>query len=232
MTVTIPSGAASPRGDRRREALLAALDERLRTTQLDDISVADLTEGAGITRSAFYFYFDSKAAAVGVLLVMVNEEARTSAESIIGEGGTLRTRVIEALGRLVDKVVENGHIYRALLTARTKHQRTREMWDEGRGVLAELIAEFIRAERAAGRAPDGVAPRLLAAMLISINESVLERMVYDPDGPRDALLATAADMWVRSIYGRVGADVDAHVDAASGPASHPASHPADPGRNP
>ncbi|MBB1058686.1 TetR/AcrR family transcriptional regulator, partial [Dietzia sp. B19] len=50
----------SPRGDRRREALLAELDRQLRTTKLDDISVADLTDAAGITRSAFYFYFDSK----------------------------------------------------------------------------------------------------------------------------------------------------------------------------
>ena len=70
MTPAAPSGTTSPRGDRRREALLAALDDRLKTTALDDISVADLTESAGITRSAFYFYFDSKAAAVGVLLAM------------------------------------------------------------------------------------------------------------------------------------------------------------------
>ncbi|WP_159149777.1 TetR/AcrR family transcriptional regulator, partial [Dietzia lutea] len=93
MTPAAPSGTTSPRGDRRREALLAALDDRLKTTALDDISVADLTESAGITRSAFYFYFDSKAAAVGVLLAMVQDEAHAAVETAVRGEGDFRTRV-------------------------------------------------------------------------------------------------------------------------------------------
>ena len=49
------------RGDRRREDLLEALETQLRTRSLTEVSVAELTEAAGVTRSAFYFYFDSKA---------------------------------------------------------------------------------------------------------------------------------------------------------------------------
>ena len=60
MSPAAQSTPTSPRGDRRREAILAALDERLRTTALDDISVADLTDAAGITRSAFYFFSESR----------------------------------------------------------------------------------------------------------------------------------------------------------------------------
>lgn len=208
MTRAAQPAPGSPRGDRRREALLAALDERLRTTQLDDISVADLTDSAGITRSAFYFYFDSKAAAVSVLLAMVHDEARTSTEMMVGGGGDFRARVTGALARLIDSVLENGHIYRALLAARTKHEPTREMWDEGRAILAAPIAEFIRAERSAGRAPDGVDAELLANGLIGVNEFVLERMVYDIATPCEPLLATAADMWVRAVYGRPDPAVD------------------------
>lgn len=215
MTPAAQPGPGSPRGDRRRDALLVALDERLRTTALDDISVADLTDGAGITRSAFYFYFDSKAAAVSVLLAMVHDEARAATEIVVSGEGDFRTRVTAALERLVNQVLENSHIYRALLTARTKHEPTREMWDEGRAVLAAPIAEFIRAERTAGRAPDGADAEQLADGLVAINESVLERVVHVPDQPRDTLLATAADMWVRAVYGRPDPAVDA----------------ADPGRN-
>ena len=212
MTPAAPSATTSPRGDRRREALLAALDDRLRTTALDDISVADLTVSAGITRSAFYFYFDSKAAAVGVLLAAVQDEALAAVETIVGGEGDFRTRVAGALEKLTDRVLENAHIYRALLTARSKHEQTRALWNDGRRTLAAPIAEFLRTERTAGRAPYGVDPEALAVGLIHINETVLEQLAYDTDGPREPLLTVATDMWVRSVYGRPDPAVDAAAD--------------------
>ncbi|MCT2172976.1 TetR/AcrR family transcriptional regulator [Dietzia cinnamea] len=212
MTPAAPAGATSPRGDRRREALLAALDDRLKTTALDDISVADLTESAGITRSAFYFYFDSKAAAVGVLLAMVQDEADAAVETAVRGEGNFRTRVTAALERLTDRVLDKAHIYRALLTARSKHAQTRDLWDDGRRALAVQIAEFLRAERAAGRAPEGVDADALAVGLIHINETVLEQLAYDPGRPREPLLTVAADMWVRTVYGRPDPAVDPATD--------------------
>lgn len=198
----------SARGDQRREALLAALDEQLRTTQLDAISVADLTDAAGITRSAFYFYFDSKAAAVTVLLKSILERAGESTTLVVdGEGG-FRTRVVASLNSLADRLTAHAHVYRALLTARTTHEATRELWAEGRAILAEPIATHIRTEREAGRAPEGADATTLARALVQINESVLEQLIHDPDAPRDMLLATAADMWVRSVYGRTDPEVD------------------------
>nr|NLD41314.1 TetR/AcrR family transcriptional regulator [Actinomycetales bacterium] len=211
--------AASPRGDRRREAILTALDERLRTTALDDISVADLTDATGITRSAFYFYFESKAAAVTMLLVVVNTEARKATEMIVHGPGEFHSRVRTALELLIDRVLENGHIYRALLTARTQHEPTRDMWDASRRTMSAPIAEFIAAERAAGRAPEGADPAFLAEGLIHINETVLERMVYHPEGLLEPLLATASDMWVRTVYGRPDPAVDA---APASTTPHPA----------
>lgn len=198
----------SPRGDQRREALLAALDRQLRTTSLDDVSVADLTDSAGITRSAFYFYFDSKAAAVTVLLGSVLSRAEESTTLVVdGEGG-FRKRVEESLEHLANRSVANAHVYRALLTARTTHQATRELWDEGRAMLAEPIAEHIRAERAAGRAPEGADATSLARALVQLNESVLEQLVYESAAPRETLLDTATDMWVRTVYGRPDRNVD------------------------
>ncbi|AWH94227.1 TetR/AcrR family transcriptional regulator [Dietzia psychralcaliphila] len=198
----------SPRGDRRREALLAELDRQLRTTKLDDISVADLTDAAGITRSAFYFYFDSKAAAVTVLLSSIQATAAKSNDMLVNSDGRFRSRVSATLSRLADRMVDNAHVYRALLTARTTHEPMRRLWDEGRAELAAPIAEYIRSERAAGRAPDGADADSLATALIQINESVLEHLVYDPGADREPMIATASDLWVRAIYGRPDPSVD------------------------
>ena len=217
MSPAATSGHSSARGDRRREAILNALDERLKTTALDDISVADLTDAAGITRSAFYFYFDSKAAAVSMLLVVVNREAGEAIEKIVGEEGDFRARVTAGLTRLIDRVLEVDHIYRALLTARTKHEATREMWDAGRRINAEPVADFIRAERAAGRAPDGVDAQRLAEGLMQLNQHILERAVYEPDMPRQELLVITTDMWVRTVYGRVDPAIDPANDQDTAP---------------
>ncbi|MFL6157122.1 MAG: TetR/AcrR family transcriptional regulator, partial [Marmoricola sp.] len=58
----------SNRGDARRDALLQAFDELLREQSLDQVNVADISERAGVTRSAFYFYFENKPIAVMALM--------------------------------------------------------------------------------------------------------------------------------------------------------------------
>src|SRR5699024_9659207 len=135
------------------------------------------------------------------LLGSVLERAEESTTEVVeGEGG-FRRRVENSLEILADRLVANAHIYRALLTARMTTESTRELWDEGRAELAEPIAEHIR--------PEGADPTTLARALVQRNESVLEQLVYaTSEPPRELLLATATDMWVRCVYGRPDPDVD------------------------
>ena len=75
-------------------ALLEALDEHLRDaepTPLDDINVADISRRAGVTRSAFYFYFENKADAVAALMEeMYDESARAPPSCSPGDGAVRR----------------------------------------------------------------------------------------------------------------------------------------------
>ena len=100
-------------------------------------------------------------------------------EIVTGEDD-FRQRVHAGLDRLVARVLQVEHIYRALLTARTQHEPTREMWDAGRRYNAEPVADFIRAERDAGRAPEGADAQALAEGLMQLNQLILERVVYEP----------------------------------------------------
>jgi AcrR family transcriptional regulator len=56
------------RSDLRRRAILESLDHHLRESGFDGLNIADVARRAGVTRSAFYFYFENKAAAVAALL--------------------------------------------------------------------------------------------------------------------------------------------------------------------
>ncbi|MGW0157985.1 TetR/AcrR family transcriptional regulator [Mycobacterium sp. NPDC003323] len=48
------------RGDRQRDAIVNAVRELLGTKPFADLSVSMISERAGVARSGFYFYFDSK----------------------------------------------------------------------------------------------------------------------------------------------------------------------------
>ena len=63
-----PQQARRSRGDRQREAIVTAVRELLQERSFADLSVSTISERAGVARSGFYFYFDSKYAVLAVIL--------------------------------------------------------------------------------------------------------------------------------------------------------------------
>ena len=61
------------RGDRQRDAIVTAVRELLHERSFADLSVSTISERAGVARSGFYFYFDSKYAVLAVILADADE---------------------------------------------------------------------------------------------------------------------------------------------------------------
>lgn len=192
------------RGDLRRTALLEALDEHLRADPeigLDDINVADLSRRAGVTRSAFYFYFDNKAAAVAALMEEMYDDAFGAAD-LLGGDGALRERVATAIRAVFDGWGRRTHVYRAMLEARATSPAVRERWRAYQASYAAVVADLVESERAAGLAPDGPAAGALATGLLDLNDRTLERIVRAPaDFDRDRHVEAVVHIWISSIYG-------------------------------
>ncbi len=68
------------KGDRREQAILDGARELLRTQPVEQLTVDALARAAGISRSSFYFYFDSKQAVLRALLGGLANEAATQAD--------------------------------------------------------------------------------------------------------------------------------------------------------
>ena len=190
---------APGRGDERRDALMDALERQLRTRRLDEISVGDLSREAGVTRSAFYFYFDSKASAVLSVLAAFEEEAELSAEELVSGAGTLRERVTRVLDRLAGRVDAAPHLYRAVVEVGRSDEGVRSVWDEDRRRLAAPIARWVEDERAAGRMPAGPDAGPLAAVLVRLNEDLMEYLAHHPESDRGPLVEALTEIWVRSL---------------------------------
>ena len=196
------------RGDARRDALLDAFDQLLQEQSLDDVNVAEISRRAGVTRSAFYFYFENKALAVMALMQGLYDAAATANELLVKAEGDPEERIRAAIAMLFDSVDTSPHTYRALLEARSSNPDVRQMWDAGLADFAGVIASMIDTERSAGRAPDGPDAGAVAAVLLDLNNHGLERHALGSGPPRDQHIDALACVWLRTIYGTASDEPD------------------------
>ena len=181
--------------------MLGAFDQLLREQSLEEINVVEISKRAGVTRSAFYFYFESKAMAVMALMQDLYDAAAEVNDVLVKAEGEPEERIHSALKMLFDSVDSSPHTYRALLEARAASPTVREMWDAGRADFAGVIAGMISTERAGGRASEGPSAEALASVLLDLNDHALERHSLGTGPTRDEHIETLTFIWLRSIYG-------------------------------
>ena len=186
------------RSDVRREAILDALDEWLRGSSLEAINVAEIAKQAGVSRSAFYFYFENKAAAVAALMERIIDEVEAvNTEFVTGEAGP-QDRVVTMLNGLFDTCDRYRHVFAAMLEARGSSAAVREIWDSARESFAPTVADLIAAQR---NVPE---PRVLASVLLEFNDRIIERFVLGGALSRAELTEGAAAVWLSTVYGVSG----------------------------
>lgn len=191
----------SNRGDARRAALLVALEGLLlEGNTLDAIAISDVTKRAGVTRSAFYFYFANIATAVTALGEGLIEDSRVANEILADTSIAPEPRIRQALTGIFDDVEKQKHIFRALLAARAMDTTLREVWDHGRADFAAPIAKLITSERKAKRAPAGADAEALALTLLELNDRSLELFVLGVGPTLKKTIDALVSIWLRSIY--------------------------------
>lgn len=202
MRVSVLDRRNPQRGDQRRAALLRALDGLLQDSPLDSINIADISARAGVSRSAFYFYFENKSAAVAALVSDMYDEAFAAAGHLAAELQSPRERIEATIRGLFGAFDGNEYVYRAMHAARQSSQAVRELWDADRASFVEPVAVMIEAERAAGNAPDGPAATTLATVLLELNDQAIERLVLGSNIDREERAQALVTIWLRTIYGR------------------------------
>lgn len=194
------------KGEERRSALLAALEQLLEEKPLAEISVEEITAKAGVTRPAFYFYFQTKAAAAAALIRNLYSEMITATTVFFDvDTGSPRERLRQSLSSGAQAWHEHGKLVCALFDAAADPdiRVTLENWtDEFIGFTATRIEE----ERIAGRAPAGVPAAPLATVLINMNLRSFEQdarnraSMPEIEQTVDALV----DVWAAALYRDLG----------------------------
>lgn len=188
------------KSDIRRTAILESLNHHLRESGFDGLNIADVTRRAGVTRSAFYFYFENKAAAVAALLEPMYEDGFMARDLLSSTDQAPRARIRGMLETLLDTVDEHRYLLKAMLEARATSPAIRTVWDDARDSFVPSVAAMIDGERAAGRAPAGAPAAVIASMLLEFNDRLMERYTVGGRLSRAELLSGAETIWLHTIY--------------------------------
>jgi len=191
---------------RAESAILDATERLLRERPLHQISVADIIEAAGVSRTSFYAYFASKTAVIAECLREVMDQVMVAVRPFHHQSdGDAEAAIRVSLLQWVEVCKTHGALLRTVSEEWPHDAEIRRLWFETLETVTAGTARVIRGARAAGQAPAGADPRALAACLMWGYERVLHvALVGGAVGlaEPDAIVEPLAQMMVGGLYGQ------------------------------
>ncbi len=189
--------------------MLQATEDLLGTTSLDELSVADILTRSQVSRSSFYFYFESKDAVAAALLRHLAHEFRGAMDLWVTERPEpLRFRLREAVQATVDIWRRHHGVLRAAYEATPRVSELGALWQSILDAYSDVAAQYIERERAAGTLPDGPNAQLLARILMSANNQAFYLHITSGQTDDEEFVEALTHMWASSI----GAPTPGHLD--------------------
>jgi len=186
----------------KRAAIEAAVLEATEALLTEGASFAELNieriaTRAGISRTAFYFYFRDKRELLMRLTGDVNAQLMAAAETWWSGGGDLR----EALGRIAGLYGEHGALLRAVVEVSTYDDEVAQYWRGLVGRFVDATRERIEAGQAAGSALPGPAGPLAFSLVWMVERTFYEQQVQDAPEDEDELVDAMTAIFTRSVTG-------------------------------
>jgi AcrR family transcriptional regulator len=165
-----------------------------------DLNVERIARRAGISRTAFYFYFRDKRELLVRLTGEVSEELLAAAERWWNEGGG-PDALESSLADIVRLYLEHTALLRAVVEASSADAELATFWRELIGRFVEGTQKHITAEQESGQAraappADGTAFALCWMTERTLYEHVVQRRGTDPQPLIESLLG----VWRATLY--------------------------------
>lgn len=202
----MPGDRRSPsKGERQRQAILDSLTKLLNTRPIGELTVGEIAAEAGVTRSGYYFYFESKYTALAVVTSEIWSELMERARAFIRFDNETAA---EFLDRTAGTAVEMWHAHEAVLVASIQaiplDDQLASMWSAWNARLADIVAEQVLKDRERGLArpasPD--APLLISTLLEMTMHMFYKDRLDKADAEQTKLmLETVKAIWLTSAWG-------------------------------
>ena len=201
------------RGDRQRQAILQAVRELLQEKPFAELSVSTISERAGVARSGFYFYFDSKYAVLAQILAELLQELEelTGHFAPRGDDESPAAFARRMVGSAAAVYAHNDPVVSACHLARNTDAEIRELLEVQNDVVIDQIVAVVADEVAAGTAhpiSDDIPAlvRTLAVTTTLVLSGDRDYLGADRDVQRGIRVLEA--LWLNALWG--GADAYCH----------------------
>jgi TetR/AcrR family transcriptional regulator, ethionamide resistance regulator len=193
--------ASTPKRAAVQTAVLRATEELLgEGATYADLNIERIATRAGISRTAFYFYFADKRELLMRLSENVTDELYTQADIWYSGSGDPEAEIREAIGNIAVLYEQHGPLLRAIVEVSTYDEEVGASWRSLVGRFVTATEARIEAEQSAGRS-SGIAAGATAFALVWMAERVLyEELVQASPMTRKELVEGLVGIWMRSIY--------------------------------
>ena len=202
--------APKRRGDRQRQAILQAVRELLQEKPFAELSVSTISDRAGVARSGFYFYFDSKYAVLAQILAEVLQELEelTGHFAPRGEGESPPEFARRMVGSAAAVYAHNDPVMSACHIARSTDAEIREILQAQNDVVINQIVAIVAAEVAAGTAhpiSDDVEALVRTLAVTTTLMLAGDRDYLGPGGDVQRGIRVLEALWLNALWGGSGA---------------------------
>ena len=183
-------------------AVLAATEALLTEgASYADLNIERIANRAGISRTAFYFYFRDKRELLMRLTEDVNELLYQQADIWFSGVGEPESEIREALTNIAALYGEHGVLLRAIVEVSTYDEEVARFW---RGLLGRFIdasRRRIEAEEAAGRSVARNAQATAFALCWMTERTMYQHLVQAGPMSREEMVEAMVGIWLHSVYG-------------------------------
>lgn len=200
---SVPSEARRSRGDRQRDAIVGAVRDLLEVKAFSDLSVSMISERAGVARSGFYFYFDSKYAVLAVVVAdaMAELDKLTHDFAPREPGETPAEFARRMVGSAAAVFSHNDPIMQACTLAQNTDAQLRDMMNDFSDTVIDKIVGLVRQDSGARPISDDL-PALVrmltatTALTLSGDSAFIGR---DTEATR--AVAVLEQLWLSALWG-------------------------------
>ena len=170
-------------------------------TSWADLGIERIATTAGISRTAFYFYFRDKRELLIRLTEDVTELLYAEADRWYSGEGDDEEEIREALTKISELYVEHEALLRVIVEVSTYDEEVATFWRSllGRFILATRMR--IEAEQEAGKSPAFPAEPTAFSLIWMCERTLYQLMVQEPGFSREDAIEALVRIFMRSVYG-------------------------------
>jgi AcrR family transcriptional regulator len=195
--------ARRSRGDRQRDAIIGAVRDLLHERSFADLSVSTISERAGVARSGFYFYFDSKYAVLAAILAdageMLDELTHNFAPREPGE--TPEAFAKRMVGSAATVYANDDPVLTACAVARNTDAQIREMMDDFYDAVMDKIVTLVEQDADARPITDDL-PALVRTLAAVTTMTLTHDSTFVGRGEDPARAVDIVErLWLNALWG-------------------------------